>query len=236
MAEKSGEQKSWITDPALTALWISGFTILLGIFLAEIQTKLGWLILIVALIFVLGIFGVLVWLVMRPLRKTLDGYLDAVQSNINPAAQTWLLDRAQLAKYEQLSKAPEIWLLTADLLDDSQGGLFNAVVTKKLAKGTKYTFFVPNVPEAKARVQALFNQHQQHPNLQAVFLPDSFFFLVPGLDIAIYNPFSAESIPRHAFMGIPIRDEARQYHVAVSLDFIDKIVGTLLPEYKKNST
>lgn len=234
MAEKPTVRKRWITDPTITALWISGFTIVLGIVLSETQAKIGWGILIVALIFVLGIFALLILLVMTPLQQQLESYIDNVQSKIDPAALTWLLDSAQLAKYEQTSKAPEIWLLTSDLLDDSQGGTFNDVVAKKLAKGaTKYVYFVPGTPEAKARVQALFTQHKNHTNLRAVYLPDTFFFLVPRLDIAIYNPFSEGAMPRQAFMGIPVRDEARQYHASVSLDFIDKIVGTLLPEYKK---
>jgi len=228
--------KNPLKDQAILALIIAGLTILLGFVLAELQTKLGWGLLAVSLITVLIIFGMIIWLVQEPLQHILIALARDIRRLLEPKSIGWLLDTDQLASYELESNAPEIWLLTSDLLDDSQGGPFQTVVEKNLQKGKHYIYFVPNTPEIRARLEMVFSHHRNKQFLKAVYLPDSFFFLVPKLDIAIYNPLSKGKTVRCAFMGIPVPGQQDHYHASVSLDFIDKLVGTLLSSYEKEIT
>jgi hypothetical protein len=95
---------------------------------------------------------------------------------------------------------------------------------------------VPNLPEIHARVEMLRTAHKHHGNMRFVYLPDTFFFLVPKLDIVIYNPLSHDSRRRCAFMGIPDTMGTSHYHAKVSFEFVDRLVGVLLKPYRDAPT
>jgi hypothetical protein len=217
----------------MLGLIITVLTIAFGLILSEVQVKLGWGLLLLSLFSVLLIFALVIWLVQKPLQQLLIILVRELKSQFEQKAIVWLLDTDQLMNYELNTDAPEIWLLTSDLLDDAQGGPFQDIVAKNLKKGKNYVYFVPNVPEIKTRIEAVFAHHSNHHKLRVVYLPDNFFFLVPKLDIAIYNPLSKGRSEKSAFMGIPAPGEKGHYHASVTIDFIDKLVGTLLEEYKR---
>ena len=223
--------KDWLLDQGILALVIVGLTIGLGILLGEIQPLLGWRILIISLTFILLLFAIVIWLVQKPVRNQLTAGLDQLKLQVATETIDWLLDTEQLAAYELKSPANEIWLLTSDLLDDVGGGPFQTIVNKKVQAGTHYVYYVPNRPEIRARVEMISQSHGRNSLIDFVYLPDSFFFLVPRLDIVIYNPLS--NAERSAFMGIPVPGEGGHFHAQVSADFIDKLIGVLLPEYQK---
>lgn len=225
---------NWVWKDTIFVLVVTGLTILFGILLSEVQNKIGWAILITSLAFVLAIFATLTHLVMRPVNTMLEQALHEFKHNISPDALEWLLDTDEMVKYEIASTSTEIWLISSDFLDDSPGGPFMKVVTERLDKGTNYVYFTPNTPQARARMTALHAQHHYSSSLHIVYLPDNLFFLVPKLDISIYNPLGKDSGKRMSFMGLPaLGEDARHYHVSMSTDFVDNVVGTLLPEYQK---
>ncbi|MBI4026525.1 MAG: hypothetical protein HY360_16180 [Verrucomicrobia bacterium] len=228
--------KSSLTENVWVAVIIPLLTIVVSFALSEMQSapSIGWKGVVCAIILVLGLYGIVVWWVRRPLIGMLEELKsDLVLKHIQ-TQQGWLLDAAQLVSYERNVKAKEIWLITSDLLDDSQGGPFMKVVSRNLQKNIRYVYFYSNTPENKARADAI-RTTQKSDLLKYVVLPDSFFFLVPKLDIVIYNPRGEGGLSQSAFMGIPVPGESNHYHAAVSLDFIHKIVGTLLESeaYKK---
>ena len=225
--------RDWMHDQGLVALIITGLTVLLSIFLSELQTKLGWGTVVLSLFTILTIFGITFWLIQRPLKHILVSLGDDLRKLLEPRKFSWLLDTEQLAQYEQSATVSEIWLLTSDLLDDAQGGPFLNVVKKNLQRKVRHVYFVPNTPEVRARVEMIKEFHKNHPLLKVVYLPDTFFFLVPKFDVCIYNPLSQDKSIRAAYMGLPTQEQANHYHAAVSIDFIDKLVGVLLDEYKK---
>ncbi len=231
-SQDSQSIKNPLKDQAVLGLIITVLTIAFGFLLGEVQNKLGWGLLILSLFTVLVVFALVIWLIQKPIQQLLITLVRELKRQLEQKAITWLLDTDQLMEYELSSVAPEIWLLTSDLLDDAQGGPFQNVVAKNLKKNKNYVYFVPNMPETRTRIEAIFAHHGNNQLLRVVYLPDNFFFLVPKLDIAIYNPLSKGGSPKSAFMGIPVPGETNHYHASVSIDFIDKLVGTLLEPYK----
>jgi hypothetical protein len=232
--EKVG--KNQVPDTLWLSIVLPVLTILVGVVLGEVQSapKIGWGWITVATVIVFGLNWIFIWQIGRPIKNMLselksDLVLQQFQSQHN-----WLLDAQQLASYERNVPAKEIWLITSDLLDDSQGGLFMDVVRKNLQRGIRYVYFFPRTPENNSRADSI-RATQKSDALKYVFLPDDFFFLVPKLDIVIYNPRADGGLSKSAFMGIPAPGESSHYHAAVSLDFIDKIVGTLLDPYQKQT-
>lgn len=224
----------WIWKDTVFVLLVTGLTVFFGIGLSEIQNKIGWAVLVTSLLFMLSIFATLTYLVMRPVSNIVEDALVELRHNVTPDALDWLLDTDEMVMFEKKSPATEIWLISSDFLDDSPGGPFMDVVTDRLKNGTSYIYFAPDSPQTRARMKALRAQHQNSPNLHIVFLPGNLFFLVPKLDISIYNPLGKDRSTRISFMGLPARGEDdRHYHVAMSTDFVDNVVGTLLPEYDK---
>ena len=225
-----------MTENVWVAVVVPLLTILVSFALSEAQSapSIGWRGVACAIVLVLGLYWIVVWWVRRPLRQMLEELKSDLVLKHFQTQQSWLLDTTQLVAYERNVKAKEIWLLTSDLLDDSQGGPFMKVVSRNLQKGVRHVYFFPDTPENKARAEAI-RAAQKSDSLKFVVLPDSFFFLVPKLDIAIYNPRGEGGLQQSAFMGIPVPGESNHYHAAVSLDFIHKIVGTLLEAYKKQT-
>lgn len=225
---------NWVWKDTIFVLVVTGLTVLFGILLSEVQNKIGWAILITSLAFVIAIFATLTYLVMRPVNAMLDQALRELKHNISPDTLEWLLDTDEMVKYEIASTVTEIWLISSDFLDDSPGGPFMEVVTERLKQGTNYVYFAPDTPQTRARTTALRAQHQHSPNLHIVFLPNNLFLLVPKLDISIYNPLGKDSEKRMSFMGLPaLGEDVHHYHVSMSTDFVDSVVGTLLPGYQK---
>ncbi len=224
--------KYWIKNNAILVLVLMVLTILVGIVFSETQTKIGWLNLVLALLFIIILFIVLIILIQRPLLESLNKFIKNQTKLMESMAIPWLKDTDQLTEYELDSKDfKEIWLITLDLLDDVQDGPFQSVVEANLKKNIKYYYFVPENETIKARVKQIQKFHRYHENLNFIFLPNSFIFIVPKLDIVIYNPLESNS--RAAFMGIPTPDDQNHYHALVNSEFIDKLVGILseIPAY-----
>lgn len=224
---------STLKDNSIWVLLLTALTVAAGILISEAQSKIGWRPLLLALAIVFSMFILVAFLVVAPLREQVGAALGSierlVERQIAPNAITWLLNEEQLVAYERESKAPEVWLLTSDLLDDSHGGAFQGVVAENIRRGVKQTYFVPNMPEVRARVESILAFHNNHPNLGVVYLSDEFFFLSPRLDIVIYNPLGKGGIERTGFMGLPSPSGGWHFHAMVSGEFLDRLVGRLLP-------
>ena len=233
-ATPENEKKSLLTDSAWMTVFVAALTTLSAIALSEVQsvTQIGWPGVVCALILVLGLYWIVIWQVGRPLERILTDLKSDLIIQQFQAQHGWLLDVKQLAAYERNVKAREIWLITSDFSDDLQDGPFMKIIDHNLQKGIRYVYFFPNTPENKARAE-MIHAALKSPLLKCIHLPDNFFFLVPKLDIVIYNPRGEGGLPKSAFMGIPVPGESGHYHAGVSLDFIDKIVGTLLDSYQK---
>lgn len=235
MSDKQQRLKNWLADNGIMTLLLTVLTIGLGVAISEIQNKIGWLNLTAALISVALFYWSTIWLLGKPLAKILLELKEELIQQRSPNNFSWLLDTAQLASYERTVKTKEIWLITSDLLDDSSDGPFHEVVRENLKRKIKHVYFFPDTPENRARADTIHQSQQKNPLLRFVYLPSNFFLLVPKLDVVIYNPRGESGMVRAGFMGIPAPADNNHYHASVSLDLIDKLVGTLLDSYQKQA-
>jgi hypothetical protein len=228
--------KNWLADNGIMTLLFTGLTVILGIAISEIQALFGWVNLAVALILVCLLYWSTIWIFGKPLAKILLELKEELIQQRAPTNFSWLLDTEQLASYERTVKAKEIWLITSDLLDDSSDGPFHIVVRENLKRKIKHVYFFPDTPENRARATIIHKSQQQSALLKFVYLPNNFFLLVPKLDVVIYNPQGESGMIRAGFMGIPVPAEGNHYHAAVSIDLIDKLVGTVSESYTRQAS
>jgi len=231
--ESNSIVKHWVVKQSSVAILLTFFTILLGIILNEIQSKVGWGMLITSLVFILALFGIVIWLVVRYVFAVSIDIADEIKETLDKYSgiekRSWLITGKELVRYESRCNFSEIWLISSDLSTDCVGGQFHKVVLKNLKKGIKYRYFVPNTPVLKVRMDQLFKYNNNHPNLKVTYIDDSFFFLVPNFDFAIYNPYKQGDSSRVAYMGLPIPGENNLYHVRFSDDLTDVLMGKLAP-------
>jgi hypothetical protein len=223
----------WLKDHGLGVIVFIIFTIGVGIYLSEVQTKIGWSYLLLGLILAFVLFLSMLIIIVRPIERSLERFVITSLRYIEPKYSDWLKDTQQLAEFELADpNFKEIWLITTDLQDDIPGGPFETVVTQNLKKNIQYYYFVPNTHEIKARVKQVKRHFKNNRHLHFIYLPDTFYLLVPNLDIAVYNPFESRS--RAAFMGIPSLNKENHFHAMMSNEFMDRLVGYLseLDEYK----
>jgi hypothetical protein len=226
--------KNWLKENSITAIVITVLTIVLGLLFSELQTKLGWLTLLISIIIIFSIIFVVLWLSFKnvlSVNQQLASNIDSSYKQLIDKYQLgWLFSSQQLYEIEATLSDIEIWLVTADLGEDKIGGFFQNCVTDNLNKGNVvYHYFVPDRLDIKAKVEQLKCHNQNSPNLKFTFLNDDFFFLVPKFDFSIYNPLNhSTNLERLAFMGVPAKEEEHQYHVKISDDITDVLIGKLL--------
>lgn len=226
--------KNWLKDNSISTLIIVFLTILFGIFLSELQNKLGWSGLTLSLLFISSIIFFILWLSFKNVLSINQSIADRIESNCNNLIDRykldWILSSEQIENFEKELCNIEIWLITSDLAEDTVGSFFQECVSKNLKKNSViYKYFVPDTLDIKAKVEKLKLINNNHENLHFIFLSDDFFFLTPRLDFSIYNPFQTpNSMERLGLMGIPDTDEEIQYHAKVSDLIIDTLIGKLL--------
>ena len=123
----------------------------------------------------------------------------------------------------------EIWLLTPDLSEDKEGGVYAQVVTNNLKKGIKYTYLVPKDDVSiETKITDIKANNSDNPNLSFIYL-DKNFFLSTHLDLAIYNPTAKlKGMKRRAFLGITIEGKNENYvSIPITEDLITTIVGMI---------
>lgn len=228
--------KSWLTDQAWVAILVTFFTVVLGIVISEIQNRVGWVTLAISLVTVIGIYSIITWLHLKyvfsislrlsyDIQEKIDNYieLDRVEK------KGWILTVPQLVEFEKNTGAPEIWLISGDLVEDVVGEPFFDAVTQNLARGIRYRYFVPDRPEIHSRVSQIEKQRKTSERVQVTYLSSDFFFLVPDLDFVIYNPYCEDAVERVCYMGLPVPGEESHYEVKVSDDLVDLLIGKLMP-------
>ena len=133
----------------------------------------------------------------------------------------------QLALMEKTYPFEEIWLISPDLLTEINSGIYAGVIKENLKKGTKYKYFVPETEINKVRVQIFRNSCGNSKNLEVYYLSDDFFFLVPRVDFAIYEPMKSITDGKKGYIGLPIQGTAESFAVLMNNDFVDAVIGKL---------
>jgi hypothetical protein len=211
---------------------MSALAVALSIILSEIQVKVGWLTLLTALGAIIACYAIVLWVIGVRVTSVILEVGESLRQAFEQAAESrelrWLVTSSRLIEIEGSKHVPDVWLISSDLAEDCVGGPFQGVVSAKLKGGTRYRYFVPDRPEIRARVAQLQVVNKNTERLAVTYLSNEFFFLVPDFDLAIYDPFN-ETRGREAYLGIPVREAAKHYHAEVGADFVDVMIGKLMP-------
>jgi len=134
----------------------------------------------------------------------------------------------EIAQMERRNTFDTIWLVSHDMKSEVEDGEYSGVVLDNLKKGTKYCYFVPhphNNREIITRIKMIMDKCGNNDNLKFYFLNEDFFFLVPEIDFAIYEPFN--NAKRKGYMGIDIQGLEGRYATLMSSEFIDTLLAQL---------
>jgi len=208
---------------------VTVLTLGLGIVFSPVQSTVGWLPLLVALGICLAIFFLTAHVLLarvKPVSLDMLGQITKqLDRYVEKGAFTWTLTSEQLADFEGKPNINEVWLVTCDLAEDVPGEVFYDVVHTNLSRGIQYTYFIPKSLEAEARSRQLVQNHQGAGHVAIVYLPDDFFFLVPLLDFAIYDPYNVNGM-KTGYMGLPVPSKDR-IHCLMEPHFVDIMIGKL---------
>lgn len=228
----SPKTKQLIMSQAILGIIIVALTLALTLLLNEVQPKMGWKLLFMSLAVIVSIYSFLLWLFVKYLYEASHITAQKVQGTLDKYIGCdkigWIITTPQMAEYEQSCAVPEIWLISSDMSEDVSGGPFQDIVGTNIKRGIIYRYFVPNKPEMHARIEQLRKNNAYSVNLKVSFLNDDFFFLVPRLDFAIYNPYKLDGIERIAYMGIPVESDPSRFHARIDNNLIDVLIGKLM--------
>ena len=58
-------------------------------------------------------------------------------------------------------------------------------------------------------------------------MSDDFFFLVPHVDFAIYEPMKSITDGKKGYIGLPIQGTTESFAALMNNDFVDAVIGKL---------
>ncbi len=245
--ESKNSVMSWLTNPAFGWLALV-LTIVVSIVVNEIMKIVDWQMLVVIGSAVFICFTLVSWVIVRyhaaPLGRFQKDLMDRFNYWKAPGIIEWLLTTEQMVEVEEKTEAPEIWVVSPDILEDlptekeEHGGHFCEVVKKNLSKGTKYKYFMPDTEGMKTKARELKAFHKDSDKLSVELLREGwFFFMVAGLDVTIYDPLTKISTRPTMYLGIPNQDGDRgQYQVRTNRDFTAIVVSKLENALKQNQS
>lgn len=162
------------------------------------------------------------------LETQVDLEIKAIQQKIaDSKIMNGICKEEQLALMEKTCPFEEIWLISPDLLTEINSGIYAGVIKENLKKGTKYKYFVPDTEINKVRVQIFEKSCGYNKNLEIYYLSDDFFFLVPRVDFAIYEPMKSITDGKKGYMGLPIQGTTESFAILMNNDFVDSVIGKL---------
>lgn len=199
---------------------ISALTLVTSIFISELQTKAGWIIVVISLLYILISFIILSKLLLHPLSKKIDNInTECVSSDLT------ILSQERLAIYEKNEELKELWIITSDLAFDADNGTFRDVVSENLIKGVKYIYFIPSNQISRSREQQIKKINNNNPNLKFIYLNDDFFFFAPNLDCVLH--FYKKDKQNDGFIGLTMN--YNRYYIKMSNELFHATYGNLFP-------
>lgn len=132
-----------------------------------------------------------------------------------------------LALMEKTGFFDEIWLVSPDLLTEIDDGIYADIVKNNIDRKIKYKYFVPNNSQNQTRVELFKKRCKYSKFLEIFFLDDNFFFLIPGVDFAIYEPYKSVPSGKKGYIGVNIEGEDKRCAIPMSNDFVDVFIKKL---------
>ena len=195
------------------------------------ESKIGFLPTLIVLVTILVMVAIALYLgsiiFFHIGKSTLETHIDLKIKAIQEKIMNGICKEEQLALMEKTCLFEEIWLISPDLLTEINSGIYAGVISKNLKKGTKYKYFVPDTEINRVRVKIFKKNCGYNKNLEVYYLADDFFFLVPRVDFAIYEPMKSNTDGKKGYMGLPILGATESFAILMNNDFVDAVVGKL---------
>jgi c-di-AMP phosphodiesterase-like protein len=211
---------SSLSNNGVIYIVISALTLITSVFISEMQTKAGWIIVIISLIYVLICFLILSKFLLYPLSKKIDTI-----NNETLNSDLTILSQEKMAVFESNEELKELWIISSDLAFDSDGGVFKDVVSSNLNKGVKYLYFIPCNQVSRSREHQIKKHNKSNKNLKFIYLNDDFFFFAPNLDCVLH--FYKNDKPNDGFIGLTMN--ANRYYIKMSNELFHATYGNLFP-------
>lgn len=220
------KNKKFFPEHELAPILISIITIILGVFIGEIQNKNGWVMMTISLVFIAILCIAITRIVITPITNQISNMSFENNSDLT------ILTERQLAKQEDDVEMKELWIITADLGFDADDSVFEEATENNIKRGTKYTYFIPQNKVTKSRIEQLKMLHGNSSNLQFVFLDDDFFFFAPNLDCVLH--FYSSNRPNDGFIGLTLN--YKRYYIKMSSELFHATYGNLFQHVEKGDS
>lgn len=228
-------------ETAIFSILLPILSVVGSICINYLETNVGFLNTLIALIIICAIVGVTYYvgtaIYFAASKKTLESKIDleikAIQEKIAEGKiMNGICKEEQLALMEKTCIFEEIWLISPDLLTEINNGIYAGVIRQNLKKGTRYKYFVPDTEINQVRVKIFKESCGHSKNLEIYYLVNDFFFLVPRVDFAIYEPMKSISHGKKGYIGLPIQGVKESFAVLMNNDFVDAVIGKLAERLK----
>jgi len=216
-----------------------------NIILAEAQNSFGITTIIISIIFLIILFGEILFIYHKILLKNIEKMMFLqFEFALNQEPQEtrnydYLFNEAiisdkKLSEFEISCSCEEIWVVSNDLETEIDGGLYAEVVPSNLKRGIKYKIFVPKNYLTTMRLEQIKRRNTNLGNIEYYLLTDDFFFLVSKLDFTIYDPYKTSATGRRGYIGIDLPDCEELYAVRIDDPLVDAIASKLLEYIQAN--
>lgn len=213
--------------------------LIINIILAEVQNTLGFLNVIISIVF-LSLLMIEIVIITRkytiselkkiifPRIEIAIGQQPQETCNYDYLFEESIISDVKLSEFEKRCSCEEIWVVSNDLETEIGGGLYAEVVPHNLERGIKYKFFVTKNNLTTIRLEQLKRRNGNSENIEYYLLTDDFFFLVSKLDFTIYDPYKTSATGRRGYIGLDLPDCEVLYAAKVDDSLIDAIASKLL--------
>ena len=169
------------------------------------------------------------------LEESINQEFDSSEPDDSIFDESIITDR-QLSRFEESFAGEEIWVISYDLEPETDGGLYADIIPANIAKGIKYKYFVPKSDSVAIKIAQLKAKYNNSANVEFYVLSDDFFFLVPKLDIIIYNPLKKSSTGRRVYFSLDLPNTEDLYEAWLDDSFADTISSRIYEKYIPGST
>lgn len=230
------ENKTNIFETIVVSILIPAITVSLSFGIYYLKNLVGWgytILILVGALFLIVVFVFTGAKIITYFSKEQLGQLIRNEfANIEQSLDKYILVEGiyredYLALMEKTEFFEEIWLVSPDLHTEIDDGIYADIVKNNIKRKIKYKYYVPDNSQNRTRVQSFQKKCNYSKYLEIFFLSDDFFFLIPGVDFAIYEPFKSVSSGKKGYMGVNIEGEDERCAILMSDDFVDVLIKKL---------
>jgi|JYMV01.1.fsa_nt_gi hypothetical protein len=158
--------------------------------------------------------------------------VDKISTALEASNMKWLLSETEVKYLEEKAKC--VWIMSPSLANDvNLDGEIIKAVSRNLAKGVKYTYFLPNTKLINGQINEYKEIYLQYlDSVEFVLVPDDEYHFYT--EVAIYN---ADEIEKENIAIEWLPDESYDYYIRLDKQHTSSVVGIasiMKQKYKKS--